>query len=275
MSYLHGSIEEYPTPRQEHGVAILLIPAVDIFIASMQAESAAGLLAVIVSGILCASAFYLLVKGFAVEQAFHKRLGKRPKLPRKIIGSVLAALSIGVLAVFKTSEILPGVQYGLGCFVLSLISFGFDPVSWRKSSTTTAAERLQFQLAAVTAKLDLAETEVRGINDPKLVAAFERYRDAVDGLIAAVRAAPERARSVKRHLGPLIDGALDAGRAFLKSRTGVAGNDGRDVMVDLLTELEREYEQATHDYAAANMDGLKRDAEVLREMLMRVRPASQ
>ncbi|NNK77593.1 MAG: hypothetical protein HKP40_02660, partial [Litoreibacter sp.] len=74
-----------------------------------------------------ALAAWLTREGLTAEEAYNSRtIARRPALPRKMLGSVMIGVGVG-LATF-TSGILSASLYGVIAAGLHLFSFGFDPL---------------------------------------------------------------------------------------------------------------------------------------------------
>ena len=259
-------------PRSKRGVAILFVLGLDILIRLLVTQSVTGLMLVLASGALCGLSFYFLISGFSVDEANRAQRAERQKLPRKIIGSILLGLSAGTLAFEKTTDLLVALQFAIGGCVLALLSFGLDQLQSLRAAPETPQDRLYDRLDQIEIKLGHAADAVRDLGDAELAVAFIGYRDAVVRLIEAVLQAPDRHRTVKRHLGPLIDGALDAGRAYIRLLASSDAPEARGVILRLLDSLSAEYESAAKDYAKGDTAALRLEAEVLTDMLERMRP---
>ncbi len=266
----YENLSDMPSPRQQSGLAVLFLLALAILGEMMSSSTMTAVLTLVGAGALFVLGFSLLYTGFAIESAV--KIGDKafPVVPRKTIGSCVVGVTAAIVAMQKTGVPLHGVQFAIATATLSMASFGLDPVRWR-STQPTSEDRLTARLDLVVSRLELANEAVRQLRDPELTGVFTRYQTAVLDLVRAVRAAPERNRSVRRHLGPFIDGALDAGRTYLQIANSQPNPDARAVIMGLLTEFSQEYEAATRDYCAGNSEALLREAEVMHDMLARVR----
>ncbi|MDU8943187.1 hypothetical protein [Ovoidimarina sediminis] len=260
------------TTRSPQAVTILVIPGLAIVQEFAAAESFATLAAVLASGGLYALAIWALMRGFSDEQAFRAAPEPRAPLPLKAAGVALASAATGILAGLKWGTPLVISQYVIGCAVLAALSFGLDPYWTHKPEAATPRSRLEARLRAIGQLLNAADDQARSIGDEQLYGAFQTYRASVELLIEAIRAAPDRAHSVKRHLGPLLSGAAEAGRRYVTILRIAPNEAARETILDLLAKLGREYDRAARDYAAGDLRALAIEADVLEEMLGRLGP---
>lgn len=260
------------TVRQEQAAVIFAVPGIAIVKEYAQATSHEQLLAIIGSGCLYAIAIWMLVLGFRKQGSVDQSSDERGPLPWKLLGSTVASIATGLLAWIKFGPGLEVTQYMLGCFVLCLLSFGMD-LQLKKRKALSGQERLDQRLNAVLIHLADADREAAKTGDRELYASFTSYQKAVRKLVEAVRASPEKAPITRRHLGPLVEGALGAGRNYLKTIQVAPNPKARCMIIELLQRLEQEYDLAARDIAAGNLESLEIEASTLTDMLNRLRPA--
>lgn len=258
--------------RHEQAAVIFAVPGIAVVKEYSSVQTHEQLLMIVAVGGLYAVALGMMVLGLRKGEAIPTSSEAGWRVPWKILGSVVASVATGTLAWMKFGPGLEVTQYALGCLVLCLLSFGLD-FQFAKPNRTSRQDILNQRLDTVLQHLEDADHEVANIGDHKLYSSFNAYKAAVQKLIEAVRATPEKAPIARRHFGPLVEGALGAGRNYLKVVQVAPNPKARAVIIDMLHNLEQEYTQAADDIAAGNVENLEVEAGVLEEMLTRLRQA--
>lgn len=251
--------------RQEQAAVIMTVPGIAIVNEYAKLETYEELLAIIGAAGLYAIALWTLALGLRIQQK-----GEIPRLPWKVLGSVSASIATAILAWIKVGAGLDVVQAGIGCLVLSLLAFGVDfPLKPRQ--TANAQERLNQQLDAVLAHLADVDREATKTGDRELYTTYACYQSAVRKLVNAVRISPEKAPLARRHLGPLIQGALGAGRNYLRAIQIEPNPKARQRILEMLRKLEQEYKLAAHVIASGNLEARGIEIDALDDMLRKIR----
>ncbi|PID37158.1 MAG: hypothetical protein CR993_01865 [Rhodobacterales bacterium] len=250
--------------QQEQAAAIMAVPGIAIVREYTKLDSYEELAAILIAAALYALALWTLALGLRSQQA-----GKIPRLPLKVIGSVSGSIATTILAWVQVGPGMDMVQAGIGCLVLSLLAFGVD-FRWKPRKAANAQERLNEQLDAVLTHLSDADREATRTGDRELYTTFACYKTAVRKLVNAVRNSPEKAPLARRHLGPLLQGALEAGRNYLRVIEIEPNPKARQMILDMLRKLEREYKLAARDIASGNLASLEIETDVLNDMLRKM-----
>ncbi|UWQ10697.1 hypothetical protein K3X41_12525 [Aliiroseovarius crassostreae] len=259
------------TVRQEQAAVIFAVPGIAVVKEYSSVQSHEQLLMVVAVGGLYAVALGMMVRGLRKCDAIPVSGEAGGRFPWKISGSIVASVATGTLAWMNFGPGLEVTQYALGCLVLCLLSFGLD-FQFAKRNRTSRQDILNQRLDTVLQHLEDADHEVAHIGDRDLYSSFNAYKGAVQKLIEAVRVTPEKAPIARRHFGPLVEGALGAGRNYLKVIQVAPNPKARAVIIEMLQRLEQEYTQAADDISAGNVENLEVEAGVLEDMLTRLRP---
>lgn len=127
-------------------------------------------------------ALRLIAKGQKIHRAYDAvPVARRPRLPRKIVGSVVLGLVVMVLAGHRFDALLLPLACGaLGC-VLSLIAFGVDPLRDKGTPAAVAVpdETESLQADAIDARLGAISDALEPLADADLLRRTEALRRTV------------------------------------------------------------------------------------------------
>jgi hypothetical protein len=217
-------------------------------------------------------AAWLTREGILAQEAFEARkIARRPGFPRKIAGSVLTGLGLGLAGFAATGEIFAPVIYTLLGAVLHALAFGPDPLrdkgmegvdlfqSDRVARAVGEAETLLAQMRAAIARAGDRQAEAR----------VERFQISVRDMLRTVEDDPRDLTTARRYLGVYLMGARDATAKFadiwLRSRDAGA----RTAYLDLLGDLEENFTAKTQTLLRDDQSDLEIEIDVLRERLAR------
>lgn len=226
-------------------------------------------------GVLMLAA-WLTREGVVAQAAYEDRqVARRPAIPRKIFGSVLTGLGLGVSALASGSVVNAAIFAVIGT-ALHFIAFGPDPL---RDKGMTGVD--QFQNDRVTRAVDEAENHlkdmkdaIRRAKDRTLVARIDAFSANVRQLFRAIEEDPRRLSSARRYLGVYLLGARDATVKFADLYARSQDTQARTEYVALLDDLEANFSHRRQTLLADDRQALDIEMEVLRERLQRegVRP---
>lgn len=229
-----------------------------------------------VFALMIASA-WLTRDGVIAQAAYDERkIARRPAFPRKLFGSALMGLGIGVAA-GAGMGIAQGVILGALGAVLHVLSFGADPMRDKGMDGVDEFQTDRVARAVAEAEKTLGQmTEaIARLNDRALNDRLRDFAGQVRPLLRAVENDPRHLSAARRYLGLYLNGARDAAVKFadLYARTRDAG--ARADFLALLDDLQKNVAHRLQTLETTDRQALDIEMEVLRERLERegVRPA--
>lgn len=222
------------------------------------------------SATLLISSAILTREGLRAQAAYDlRRVSKRPAVPRKIFGSVLAGCGLAMAGMMSTGTPLYAGLYGLIGAFLHLGAFGIDPLRDKG-----AAGIDEFQTDRVARAVDEAEAHLAAMKDAILRARDRGLETRVDRFAASARQLfrrveedPADLSAARKYLGIYLQGARDATVKFAdlyaQSRDPKAKQDYETLLDDLQTTFAKRSQQLlTNDAGALDIE-----IQVLRERL--------
>lgn len=219
---------------------------------------------------LLIAAAWLTRDGILAQQAYDARnIARRPAIPRKMFGSALTGLGLG-LATWLSGESIPvTAALGLVGAGLHLVAFGPDP------TRDKGAEGIdQFQSDRVARAVDEAEKHLAAMkdailraNDRRLTDRVNRFADTARGLFRTIETDPTDLSGARKYLSVYLQGARDATVKFADhyARTGDAA--ARQEYETLLTDLETTFADRTRALLSGGKSDLDVEISVLRDRL--------
>lgn len=221
------------------------------------------------TGLLLACA-WLTREGLRAEAAYDlRKVAKRPAIPRKIFGSVLAGLGLAAGGMMSTGSPPHAALFGLLGSILHFGAFGPDPLRDKGSAGIDA-----FQNERVARAVDEAEAQLEAMKDAILRArdrGLERrvaqFAASARQLFRRVEEDPGDLSAVRKYLGVYLTGAREATVKFAdyyaRTRDSKARADYEALLGDLETNFaDRSRRLLTNDSAALDIE-----IQVLRERL--------
>lgn len=220
---------------------------------------------------LVALAMWLTREGLAAEAAYdQRRTARRPALPRKLLGGLLAGAGLGMGAA-APGAILEGSLVGLAGLALHWLAFGPDPM--RDKGTADADSFQQSRAARMIdegeAHLGQIQQAIAGLGDRGLEVRVAAFAATVRELFDRVRDNPGDVAATRRYLGIYLQGARDATEKFagLYARTRDAAT--RAAFEAFLDDLEKDFSARRDRLLDGDRSDLEIEIAVLRERLSR------
>lgn len=216
-------------------------------------------------------AAWMTREGVRAQDAYDARkIARRPAFPRKIAGSVLTGVGVGLAAAIAQT---PPVAAGIGLLgaVLHLLSFGPDPMSDKGAEGIDS-----FQTDRVARAVDEGEKLLAGMKDAILRAGDRQIETRVDRFVATARAMfrtiegdPRDLTSARKYLSVYLAGARDATVKFADLYAQSRDANARTDYLALLDDLETNFASRTQALLTDNRTDLDIEIGVLRERLQR------
>jgi hypothetical protein len=235
-------------------------------------QDPANLLRYLVAFAVLLLATWLTREGIRAEEAYEaRRSARRPAFPRKIFGSVLTGLGLGIAAASTGGAVVVPVLIGLAGAVLHFATFGADPMKDKGMEGIDTFQ--QDRVARIVAEGESYLTEMRAagaaLGDRKLTDRIDRFAAIARTLFRTVEEDPRDLTAARRYLGVYLMGARDATIKFAdlwrRDRDATARSDYET----LLTDLESNFAQRTQALLSDNRSDLDIEISVLRDRLKR------
>lgn len=216
-------------------------------------------------------AAWLTREGLKAEEAYEARkIAKRPAIPRKMFGSVLTGVGLGLagIAGFGMPDAAIFALFGAG---LHFFAFGPDPMRDK------GAEGIdQMQSDRVARAVDEAESHLSSMADaikrarePALERRVETFQATARKMFRTVENDPRDLVAAKRYLGVYLLGAKDATVRFADLYAQSKNAEAKTDYLALLDDLETSFTDRTQKLLLDDKSGLDIEIEVLRERLAR------
>lgn len=226
-------------------------------------------------GILLLAA-WMTREGILAQEAYEARkVARRPAVPRKIVGSVLTGLGLGlaglnVQAGGLIAPLTPLVYLVLGT-ALHSFAFGLDPLH---NKGTEGMDK--FQSDRVARAVEQAETYLTAMSqaiqragDRQAEARVERFQISVRDMLRSVEEDPRDLTAARRYIGVYLMGARDATVKFADIYARSRDAKVRSDYVMLLTDLEENFTAKTRKFLQNDHSDLEIEIDVLRDRLQR------
>ncbi|MDX5401650.1 MAG: 5-bromo-4-chloroindolyl phosphate hydrolysis family protein, partial [Rhodobacterales bacterium] len=211
-------------------------------------------------------------EGLIAQEAYEARkVARRPAFPRKIAGSLLTGLGLGMAGFAASGDIVGPAAYALVGTVLHFLAFGPDPLrdkgaegidSFQTDRVARAVDEAEKHLAAMTDAMLRA-------GDRQLMARLERFQTVARDLFRTVENDPRDLTAARKYLSVYLLGARDATVKFAEIWTRNRDPQARADYEALLTDLEQNFAARTQKLLLDDRSDLTVEIEVLRERLDR------
>ena len=228
----------------------------------------AGYLAAL--GALMAAAF-MTREGLKAEEAYDARkVARRPALPRKILGSILTALGLGLVGWFGWGPAEAALFAILGG-ILHPMAFGIDPLKSKgfDGADTFQQDRVARAVEEAEKHLDAMRGAVARAADRTLEARLERFTTTARAMFRTVEEDPRDLTAARKYLGVYLLGARDATVKFIDIYARSRDAEARAKWVALLDDLEQNFAARNETLLIEDKTGLDIEIDVLRERLAR------
>lgn len=259
-------------PRNPQAVTIMALPALPLAWKALNAANIWEMATIALPLVVFAASFAALLKGMAVTAEHEKATSaKRPTIPFKIVGSLGLALGVVTIVATKNGTVVQCAQYGIAAGVLSLLSFGIDPLRDKELDTPESRALHEMRKIAhqLSARIATMQIEIDALNLPDLSEQVTDLGMAVTFLCDAASDDPMRIRGLRRHFGPIFDGVEQATQSFSRLYRSDPEPDALDTFNTLLCEIEDEYHERARQFARDGSTKLDVQSDVLRHMIKR------
>ncbi|WP_417240508.1 5-bromo-4-chloroindolyl phosphate hydrolysis family protein [Celeribacter halophilus] len=216
-------------------------------------------------------AAYLTREGLKAEEAYEARkVSRRPAIPRKIFGSVLTGLGLGIVGWFGWGA-METVLFAVLGIVLHSLAFGFDPLKNKGFD-----ELDLFQQDRVAKAVDEAEAHLKDMRtalertgDRQAEDRLERFITTARAMFRTVEDDPRDLTAARKYLGVYLLGARDATVKYADLWSKSRNTQAREDWFALLDDLEANFDARHKKLLLDDKTDLDIEIEVLRDRLAR------
>jgi len=222
-------------------------------------------------------AAWLTREGIVAQEAYESRkIARRPAVPRKMAGSLLTGLGLGLAGYAASGGLAAPVIYALAGMVLHGLAFGIDPM---RDKGVEGVD--MFQTERVARAVDQGEerlremaSAIRGAGDRALERRVERFCGTARDLFRTVEEDPRDLTAARKYLSVYLLGARDATVRFAEIYNRRPDPQARADYEALLDDLEGNFAARTEKLLNDDRSDLDIEISVLRDRLKRegVRP---
>ena len=234
-------------------------------------QDPAGMAASLAAFGTIASAMWMTGEGLAAEAAYEvRRVARRPAIPRKLFGSVLTGLGLGLGAAEPGSLAGAGLIGATG-MVLHWLAFGADPMRDKGMAGVDEfqGERAQKMIEEGEGHLSQMRDAIRRTGDRWLEARVDRFAATVEDLFDRVRSNPGDLSAARRYMGVYLMGARDATVKFADLYRRTQDPETRASFETFLDDLEKDFSAKSQHLLEGDRADLDIEISVLRERLAR------
>jgi len=215
-------------------------------------------------------AAWLTRDGVLAQAAYDARkVARRPAIPRKIFGSVLTGLGLGLAGL--PGGIVTAVIFAVIGAALHFGAFGHDPLRDKGMEGVDQFQTDRVARAVEDAEATLAEMRdaIARAADRSLTQRIDAFAAKIRPLFRAVEDDPRHLNAARRYLGIYLQGARDATVKFADLYARNRDADARADYETLLDDLENQFALRREALLSDDRTALDIEIEVLRERLDR------
>lgn len=248
-------------------ITIMAIP----FLLGAFFQGAFGLVTNLVGFGLIAAGMWMTREGLQAEAAYDaRRVARRPGIPRKLFGGILAGTGIAVGAFEPGAAASAGVL-GFTAAILHWLAFGPDPTRDKgmEGVDTFQQDRVARIVAEAETYLDGMTEAIKRTGDRQLEARVNLFAATARTLFDQVEQDPDGLSPARRYLGVYLMGARDATVKFADHYAQTRDATARSDYEALLADLERNFRTIADRLRQGGRTDMEIEISVLRERLAR------
>lgn len=218
-----------------------------------------------------AAAMWITREGLAAEAAYDaRRVARRPAIPRKLFGGILAGLGLGLGAAEPGALVGAGV-IGVAGLALHWLAFGADPMRDKGMDGVDDFQQNRAARMIEEGEAHLSEMQeaIADIGDRQLEARVARFAATVEDLFDRVRENPGDLSAARRYMGVYLLGARDATAKFTALYRRTQDPETRAAYETFLDDLEKDFSARSDKLLDGDRSDLEIEIAVLRDRLAR------
>ncbi|SHG44993.1 5-bromo-4-chloroindolyl phosphate hydrolysis family protein [Cognatishimia maritima] len=216
-------------------------------------------------------AAWLTREGIVAQEAYDARkVARRPALPRKMAGSLLTGLGLGVagMAGFGMVE---AVIFTIVGILLHSLAFGVDPLRNKGVDGVDLhqTDRVARAVDEAEKHLTAMSDAIKRAGDRKMERRVEDFQKTARDLFRTIEDDPRDLTSARKYLSVYLKGARDATAKFADVYSRNQSAEAREGYAALLDDLEQNFAARTQKLLLNDHSDLTIEIDVLRERLQR------
>lgn len=250
---------------------MLFVPGVVLAFLSLN-EGALGLIMGLGGAAVLTLAAWLTRDGLRATAAYDMRkVARKPALPRKMFGSVLAGAGIAMASLSNDPSVLAAVLYGVAAAGLHTMAFGIDPLRDKQMEgiDTFQQDRVARVVDEAEAYLTSMKDHIASIGDRHLETRTAQFQAMARRMIRTVEEDPRDLTGARKFLGVYLMGARDAAAKFADLYKRKRDEDARAEFEALLGDLEQNFAARTDKMLLDDRSDMDIEIKVLRDRLQR------
>lgn len=220
-------------------------------------------------GLMLLSA-WLTREGLLAQEAYEaRRVARRPAIPRKIFGSVLMGLGLGVAGLVAPGGIIAPVLFGVLGAVLHFGAFGADPMRDKgmEGVDSFQTDRVARAVAEGEKYLGAIHDAVQRAGDRQLAARVDAFLATARKMFRTIEDDPRDLTASRKYLGVYLMGMRDATVKFADLYARKPDPKAKADYTALLDDLEANFTAQTAKLLEDDRGDLDIQIDVLRERL--------
>ena len=249
---------------------ILFYAALPLAIKAFGAPPIAMAQYIVALGLLLGAA-WLTREGLKAEEAFEARkVSRRPAIPRKIFGSILTGIGLGLVGIAGWGALEAVIFAVLGAGLHSF-SFGIDPLkhkgmegidTFQQDRVAKAVNEAERHLTSMREALDRS-------GDREVQSRLDQFAKTARAMFRTVEEDPRDLTAARKYLSVDLQGARDATIKFADIWARSRNVEARTSYLALLNDLESNFTARNNALLLDNKVDLDIEIDVLRDRLAR------
>ncbi|WP_136439866.1 hypothetical protein [Pacificoceanicola onchidii] len=248
------------------GLNILFLAAFPLVLWLFRDTSGAVLVAV-VEVALFAFALRLISAGHRIQREYEEaEVAYRPRLPRKVVGSLLIGVMVAVLAGMHFSNAIPPLLLGALAFGLGLSAFGIDPMQDKGLDNPEVLARLEAAdyVELVNDTLIELSERVAVLGDAEMTLKTDATRNMASRVVKALSGSREDLRRLRKPVDKFVEIlSTEIGRLEVDLGGETAAFARRRYLAKLKVLADSFEERARRSGVKAGRDAFDMEADML------------
>ena len=214
---------------------------------------------------------WLTREGLIAEEAYEARkVARRPAMPRKLAGSAVTGLGLGLVGIVGHG-VLDAVVFAVLGAVLHSFAFGLDPMRNKGMDgiDTLQTDRVARAVEEAEKHLEAMKESILRAGDRALERRVAQFGTTARDLFRTIEDDPRDLTSARKYLSVYLKGARDATAKFADIYARNRDTQARSDFEALLDDLEQNFAARTQKLLLNDHSDLTVEIDVLRERLQR------
>ena len=264
-----------PASVRTRGLLLFILPLPALFttVVALAKGSFGGFFAgSLVSALFLAGAVGMRV-GLAAEKDYESRkIAVPPRIPLKLIGTILISAATALVAWFGADEsLIMAASYGLVAFLGVYLTYGFDPrvekVTFTGSGYTTA--EVVEALEEAEGRIRSIESAARDIDNAELKERLSHIAGQARGILGVIEDDPRDLRRARKFLNTYLEGARKVTEGYAKTHRHPGAEELEQNFRNVLDTIEQVFDEQREKLLRNDVFDLDVQIEVLATQLKR------